>query len=454
MRIRPPTRFATTSDGARIAYCTHGDGPPLLFVRGWISHLEAHWLVPSFRRYIEALAREFTVIRYDTRGQGLSDWDDVSLDADSLLLDIDAIYRELGLDDAVLYGQCYGGPISVMYAHANPDRVTRLVLDGSYARGADIMSGSRRESFLQTLESLWPDSRALLAHLTNPDRDLKQDQPLPGELVQSSTPPHVARRLYEIAFTFDVSDFLASLRVPTLVMHRRRSKAVSFVLGRTLAGGIPGASFVALEGSAHNPWEGDPQAPIDALAQFLGRDIWLPARPPSEAFRGPVAILFTDMEASTEMTSQLGDAKAQRLVHLHDEVVRSSLADHDGREVRHTGDGIMAYFTSVSASLSCATDVQRTLEKRSATFRIRIGVHVGEPLWEGDDPHGTVVQTARRVAEEAQAGQILVSDVVRTLVAGKEFPFREVGSSELKGLREPVRLFELDWMRAATAGDD
>lgn len=417
----------------------------MLFVRGWISHLEAQWLVPSFRRYIESLAREFTVIRYDTRGQGLSDWDTKQINLESLILDLDALHEELDLERAVLYGQCYGGPIAVTYAARHAHRVSRLVLDGAYARGADIMKGERREAFLSTLENLWPDTRALLAHLTNPERDFKQDTPLPGELVESSMSPEVARRLYEIAFTVDVSDLLPLLNMPVLVMHRRRSKAVPFIFGRTLAGGIPGASFVALEGSAHNPWEGDPHAPIDALAQFLGVDLWLPARPPAEEFRGPVAILFTDMASSTALTSEFGDARAQTLVHTHDEVVRAALADHDGREVRHTGDGILAYFGSVSAAVSCAVEIERELEKRTDTFRVRIGIHAGEPLWEGDEPQGTVVQTARRVVEEAGPGEVLVSGVVRTLVAGKEFPFRDLGNSELKGLPEPVRLFAVDW---------
>jgi class 3 adenylate cyclase len=111
----------------------------------------------------------------------------------------------------------------------------------------------------------------------------------------------------------------------------------------------------------------------------------------------------------------------------------------------------MAYFASVSAAVGCAIEIQRELDRRDAGFRVRIGLHAGEPLWEGDEPQGTVVQTARRVVEEAAAGEILVSDVVRTLVAGKEFPFSDRGASNLKGLREPVRLFRLEW-RPSAAG--
>jgi class 3 adenylate cyclase/pimeloyl-ACP methyl ester carboxylesterase len=422
-----------------------------LFVRGWISHLEGQWLVPAFRRFIETLARQFTVIRFDARGQGLSDLDPQGIDLDALVVDVETIVGELDLKKAVVYGQCYGGPVAIAYAARHPESVERLILDGTYARGSDIMSGTRRDSFLQTLESLWPDSRSLLAHLTNPDRDLKSEPALSGEAVNAAMPASVVRRLYEIGFTVDVSELTSGLQMPVLVMHRRASRAVPFVLGRTLAGGIPGASFVTLDGSAHNPWEGDAHQVVAALGQFLGVDLWMPRRPPADEFRGPVAILFTDIEGSTALTSDLGDARAQALVHTHDDVVRSALADQEGREVRHTGDGVMAYFASVSAAVGCAIEIQRELDRRDAGFRVRIGLHAGEPLWEGDEPQGTVVQTARRVVEEAAAGEILVSDVVRTLVAGKEFPFSDRGASNLKGLREPVRLFRLEW-RPSAAG--
>ena len=152
------------------------------------------------------------------------------------------------------------------------------------------------------------------------------------------------------------------------------------------------------------------------------------------------------MEGSTSLTQRVGDAKAQEVLRTHNRIVREALQAHDGSEIKHTGDGIMASFQSASGAIDCAVDIQRALDSRNEAnpetpLRVRIGLNAGEPVAEGDDLFGTAVQLASRIAARAEPGQVLVSDVVRQLAAGKEFLFSDEGDVVLRGFEDPVRLY-------------
>ena len=163
-----------------------------------------------------------------------------------------------------------------------------------------------------------------------------------------------------------------------------------------------------------------------------------------------VTIAFTDIEGSTALTQRLGDAKAQELLNDHNRIVRDALRAHGGSEVKHTGDGIMASFHSASHAIEWAVRVQRAVAARAealpeAPLRVRVGLNAGEPVVEARDLFGTSVQLASRICDKADAGQVLVSNVVRELAAGKGFLFSDIGAVEAKGFEEPVRLYEVRW---------
>jgi len=163
--------------------------------------------------------------------------------------------------------------------------------------------------------------------------------------------------------------------------------------------------------------------------------------PPDTAFR---AVLFTDIEGSTALTQRLGDTRAMEMLRLHDSTVRDALNKTGGKEIKHTGDGIMASFGSVARAVECAIEVQQALA-RSDTVRLRIGISAGEPVEESNDLFGAAVRLAARACSKAVAGQIIVSGVVRDLCIGKGFGFTDRGRARLKGFDEPVRLFEVSW---------
>jgi class 3 adenylate cyclase len=197
------------------------------------------------------------------------------------------------------------------------------------------------------------------------------------------------------------------------------------------------------------------EGPLRAIEEFLGITRDQDRRTASShrhagASAGLRTILFTDMVESTATTLRLGDAEAQELVRVHNSVVRTALRAHDGVEVKHTGDGIMASFGSATAALECAIVIQRAVashcdEQPSAPFAVRIGLNPGEPVAEADDLFGAAVQLASRICTNAEPSQILVPEALRHLVAGKGFLFADRGEVPLRGFEDPVRLFEVRW---------
>lgn len=435
-------RFVTTADGVSIACGIHGSGPPLVFVRGWISHIERMWEDPAFHAFWASLAECFTVVRYDTRGNGLSDRDIGEIDNEALMLDLEAVITTLGLRDIVLYGQCFGGPTAIAYAARHPANVRALILDGTYADGTAITSADRRQRIINTLHDLPEAGLLLLSHYTQPNPRAERFSQVDAK--PAAIHPETAAQLYALAFSTDVSPLLPDIKAPTLVMHRRDTLAIPFRLGRALAGGIAGARLAPLEGKAHNPWDERPDDALTAIGEFLGVPLGVRGR--REAAQTLATILFTDIEASTEATTRLGDDAAQALVRAHNAVVREALREHGGSEIKHTGDGLMVSFPSPSRAVACALRIQRALAEHAGggiAPRVRIGINAGEPVVEEGDLFGTSVQLARRICDAGAGGDILVSNVVRELCAGKGFEFEAHGEVMLKGFPEPIRLYRV-----------
>lgn len=190
---------------------------------------------------------------------------------------------------------------------------------------------------------------------------------------------------------------------------------------------------------------------LSAVEAFLGR---VADPPPPAAGAAPIsdsafrAVMFTDIVESTAMTSRLGDARAVEMVRAHDSIVRRALKDKTGREVKHTGDGIMASFDDVTAAVDCARAIQRAFEAFNLAspepLRVRIGIHAGEPVEDSNDLFGTTVQMAARICQAAAAKAIVISPEVRGALA-ERFGIAELGPCTLKGFAEPVPLYEVAW---------
>ncbi len=450
-----PIRFALTEDEVSIAYSLHGAGPPLVFVRGWVSHLDLQWLFPDYRLFMEALGRHFTVVRYDVRGNGLSERNVVGrLTLDDLALDLHAVTAALDLDGATYMATCYGGPIVARFARQAPGAVGRLVLDGTYARGEDIGSQEMRDSVLATVKLLETQpgmASTMLGYYTHPDGSDSQRADGRDRLGREAISADVAGELYALSFELDASKDLINLDMPTLVTHRRDSKSIPVGLGRRVAALVPGASFVATEGRPHNPWDGDATDFLTATGEFLGVHLAEGYHP--RVVVRPTVILFSDIVESTENSSRLGDSVAHEGTLAFQAITRQCLEMRGGRLVKSMGDGAMAEFPSVSQGIGCAIDMQHAFatfatENPDLNLHVRIGINAGEPLSQDDDLHGLVVSTAARICDQGLGSEILVSNVVRELAIGKGFSFVDRGKANLKGIAEPVHLYRVEYLES------
>ena len=450
--------FCTTSDGVSIAYATSGEGTPVVRVLGWFTHLELEGKFPVWRGVHEGLAANHLLVRYDGRGMGLSDRGVKDFSLDAKVRDLETVVDALNLQHFGLLGTSEGGPTAIAYTARHPERVSHLILYGSFAglQTSSPEEGERIQAMLTLRRHGWgqdnPAIRQMMTGLFIPDANAEQIRWF-NEMQKVSATPEDVVGLFSVGLTIRVRELLPAIKAPTLVIHRRGDGAVPFDRGRELAASIPGARFLPLEGNNHVILVGEPESEtfVEAIEDFLADRREAPRRVSRDAApAGLVTILFTDMESSTALTQRLGDAGAQEVRRAHNIIVRDALKNNGGQEIKHTGDGIMASFPSASGALECAIAIQRGVathveENPKVPLAVYIGLNAGEPIAEEEDLFGTAVDLARRICDHAEPGQILASNVVRELAAGKGFLFADIGEVVPKGFEDPVRLYEVRW---------
>lgn len=452
--MQPRIQYATTADGVSLAYWAMGEGvalvnpPPAM---PW-SHCQMEWDIPEWRHWYEHLTRDLKVVRYDTRGAGLSDRNAMECSLETNLLDLEAIVDHLGLEKFALFGIYYAAPVALAYAIKHPERVSHLILWCGFASHADAQAAADTNDAIRNLLDV--DWRLFTETLSHSVFGWSQGEPAHrfAEYMRASASPELVRQVWS-GKEQDLRPDLGKITAPTLVMHRRQFPFVKLETARELAELIPNARLAIFEGDSVSPYLDDMEDVMASVLEFIGvspEEIRTHSRGRAADSVGFRTIMFTDMAGSTETTQRLGDAQAQAMVRRHNEIVREELHVYGGREVKHTGDGIMASFTSASLAVDCAIAIQRALEAHSRdhpeeALLVRIGLNAGEPVADGDDLFGTSVQLASRVCSRAEPRQVLVSDVVRQLVAGKGFLFNDRGETDLRGFEDPVRIFEVRW---------
>jgi len=444
----PRIQYAKAADGVSIAFWTLGEGEPLVWMPTNPSHIQMEWELPQVRSWIARLAEKRRVVRYDWRGCGLSDRDAIDHSLDALVLDLEAVVDRLGSERFSLAGSFDSGPPAIAYAARHSERVSHLLLWCTYARGCDAYGTQEAQAWSALTDKDWKTFTETVSHsiLGWADSELAGWY---AALMREATTPEAAQAMFGPIRASDVTDLLPRVKSPTLVLLRRSTVWPPANLTRDLASRIPGAQLVVLEGTSPAPFLGDTATVISAIENFLGEGR-VPEPTAGSPQPGLVTILFTDMESSTALTQRLGDAKAQELVRAHNTIVRDALRANGGSEIKHTGDGIMASFTTASGALESAVAIQRAVtahveQHTDSPLGVHIGLNAGEPVAEEADLFGTAVQLARRICDHAEAGQVLVSNVVRELAAGKSFLFSDIGDVVPKGFDDAVRLYEVRW---------
>jgi pimeloyl-ACP methyl ester carboxylesterase/DNA-binding CsgD family transcriptional regulator len=287
MPLQQRLHHCTSADGVRLAYATSGQGPPLVKASNWISHLEFDLTSPVWSHMVEALSRDHLLVRYDQRASGMSQWSVQRLDFDAWVGDLEAVVDAAGLDRFALVGISQGASIAATYAARHPQRVTRLVVYGAYARGRLRRSPTpaqreEAELMLKLTELGWgkkdPTYRQFFATQFVPDGTVEQHDWF-NELARISTSPENAVRMMRVSNDIDVTDVLPQVRCPVLVMHATRDARVPFDEGRLFASALPDARFVPLESGNHLLLRDEPawQRWVDELRAFLPAAPQVPA---------------------------------------------------------------------------------------------------------------------------------------------------------------------------------
>ena len=264
-RARQEIRYCTTSDGVRLAYATTGNGPPLVKASNWLTHLDFEWGSPIWRHWYTALSLHHRLVRYDERGNGMSQRDVPDVSFDTWVRDLETVVDAAGLDRFPLLGISRGGPIAIAYAVKHPERVTQLVLYGAFAAGIQHVGTPRELEARRALGSLlrlgWGLNNPAFCRTFTcrfiPEAAPEHEQWF-DELQRVSTSPENAARLMERDDDIDVRPLLSQVKTPTLVIHCDRDQAVPPEKGRLLAAGIPGARYVSLPSANHLMLEEEP----------------------------------------------------------------------------------------------------------------------------------------------------------------------------------------------------
>jgi pimeloyl-ACP methyl ester carboxylesterase/DNA-binding CsgD family transcriptional regulator len=299
--------FASRRDGTKVAYATAGAGPLLVFVGGWLSHLELSWSLPAERQLFEGLAQGRTVLRYDRPGCGLSDRPE-GLDAslESELDTVAAVVAAAGVDRYELMGSSLGVPVAIEWAAQHPEAVERLVLYGGWASGADIGPAAVRDHVVGLVTSHWGLGADVLTDIFAPDASAGTRSALATYQRQASSAA-TAADLLSLCYRVDVTSRLGQVRGPTLVVHREHDRAAPAAQARLIGAGIAGAKLRILPGRSHLPYAGDVDALLAVIREFLGLPpLRRAAAPRLTARQGEVAALVTEGLTNREIGERLG----------------------------------------------------------------------------------------------------------------------------------------------------
>ncbi len=270
-------KYCRAPDGVRLAYAISGSGPPLVRSGNWLNHLEYDWESPIWRHVLRGLSREHTLIRYDARGNGMSDWDVVTISLDAWVTDLETVVDVVGVERFPLLGVSQGCAVAVAFAVRRPERVSHLILYGGFALGGKKRSSAEKEmrGAMMTLMRLgWgadnPSFRQMYTATFLPGGTHEQADYF-NELQRRTASPECATRYFDVAGDIDIIELLPKVKAPTLVMHARDDGVVPFEAGRKLAAGIPGARFVALPGRNHLFLEHEPASDrfLEEISLFL-----------------------------------------------------------------------------------------------------------------------------------------------------------------------------------------
>ncbi len=444
MRV-PETRYARSGD-VNIAYQVIGDGPlDLVFVMGWISHLEYFWRHPTFARFLRRLASFSRLILFDKRGTGLSDRVPVQElpTLEQRMDDVRAVMEAVGSDRAALCGVSEGGVMSALFAATYPERTAALVMFGTYAKriwAPDYPwapTAEQRNHFFEEIQKNWGGPVGIDERAPSM-RDDPQFREWWATYLRMGASPGAAVALTKMNAEADVRHVLPTIRVPTLVLHRTNDLCLKVEEGRYVAERIPEAKYVELPGEDHLPFVGDQDSVLYEIEEFLTG-----ARHTAEPERVLATVLFARIIGSTEQAAVRGEGEWRSTIERFRAHISKEIAWFRGREIDMTGAGPLATFDGPARAIRCACAISEYAARLG--IEIRAGLHTGEcDLLDGSRVGGVAVEVGREIRDRADAGEVLVSHTVKDLVAGSGLEFDRRGAEVFDEIPGEWQLYKVE----------
>jgi pimeloyl-ACP methyl ester carboxylesterase/DNA-binding CsgD family transcriptional regulator len=435
----PETRYAKSGD-THIAYQVVGEGPiDLVFVMGWVSHLDYFWAEPRFARLLGRLASFSRLILFDKRGTGLSDRVAELPTLEQRMDDVRAVLDAVGSQRAALFGISEGGAMCTLFAATYPERTAALVIYGGYAKrlwDPDYPwapTPEKRQRFFDAIESGWGGvvDLEILAPSLSGDELFRQWW---AAYLRRSASPGAALALAQMNSLIDLRPILAAIRVPTLIMHRTGDLDIDVGGARYMAGRIPGAKYVELSGDDHLVVAGDQESILTEVELFLTG-----ALPVPEPDRVLATLMIHGIVSAAATAVRMGDQAWGEVVSRYEAMVQEELDRFRGREARKMIGGSLATFDGPARAIRCATAIVE--EAQRLGIEAHAGLHAGEcEIDRNGDLGGVALQLADRVFYRARSGEVVVSSTVRDLVAGSFLEFDELETRLLTGPESGLRL--------------
>jgi pimeloyl-ACP methyl ester carboxylesterase/DNA-binding winged helix-turn-helix (wHTH) protein/class 3 adenylate cyclase len=438
VRYAPETMYARSGD-VNIAYQVIGDGPlDLVFVMGWVSHLEYFWREPNFARFLLRLASFSRLILFDKRGTGLSDRVPIEQlpTLEERMDDVRAVMQAAGSERAALCGVSEGGPMCSLFSATYPEKTIALVMIGTYAkriRDEDYPwapTTAERQHFFEELQEQWGGPVGLEERAPSMVND-PQFRHWWAEYLRMGASPGAAVALTKMNAEIDVRQVLPTIRVPSLVVHRVGDMCLKVEEGRYVASRIPGAKLVELPGNDHLPFVGDQDALLDEVEEFLTG-----ARHRIEDDRVLATVLFTHFEAAQH---RVGSRDWKALIENLRGQAHKEITWFRGREIDMIGDRPLAIFDGPARAIRCAWAIKEYAARLG--MQLRAGLHTGECDIIDGKVGGIAAEIGLKVANLAAPNEVLVSNTVKDLVAGSGIVFDEMGLHKSLGVSREWRIF-------------
>jgi class 3 adenylate cyclase len=434
----PRTQYAKSGELA-IAYNVMGEGPfDLVFVPGFVSHLELAHELPHFAEVAARLSSFARLITFDKRGTGLSDRTAALPTLAERMDDIRAVMDAAGSERASIIGMSDGGPAAAMFAATYPERVRSLVLWVACLAPPLAERGEAAQAAFAFMDDYlgehWGDGTTLyfLVGTNAPNEPAVLD--LFSRFERNAATPTAAKAIVRRGYAVDSRPIRGAIGVPTLLVAHASDPVTNIDLVRETAAGIPGARLIETDAPGHWSWDIVEQPDLDHIEEFLTG-----GTAPRRSNRKLVTVLYTDIVGSTERAVSLGDQRWRELLDHHDALTRREITRYRGREVNTTGDGFIAAFDGPARAVQCA---QAIVDGATVLgLDLRAGLHTGECQVRGEDLAGVTMHVGARVAALAGTREVLVSSTVRDIVDGAEIEFASRGQHELKGLPGEWELF-------------